>query len=98
MTIDEQIKILESNSEFERKEGDLQGCLNFRQLAEWLKDYKRLLGAIDAINTEIEELAKHPAFGDLSVGVSCGAVRCLEIVNKHTSGGDANENKDNRKV
>ena len=42
MTIDEQIKILESNSEFERKEGDLQGCLNFKQLAEWLKDYKRL--------------------------------------------------------
>lgn len=38
MTIDEQIKILESNSEFERKEGDLQGCLNFRQLSEWLKE------------------------------------------------------------
>lgn len=43
MTVDEQIKILESNSEFERKDGDLQGCLNFRQLANWLKDYKKLL-------------------------------------------------------
>jgi len=43
MTIDEQIKILESNAEYIRKEGDLQGHLNFRQLAEWLKDYKRLL-------------------------------------------------------
>lgn len=43
MTLDEQIKILENNAEFERKDGDLQGCLNFRQLAEWLKDYKRLL-------------------------------------------------------
>ena len=40
MTIDEQIKILESNAVFERINGDLQGCLNFRQLAEWLKDYK----------------------------------------------------------
>ena len=53
MTLDEQIKILESNAEFERKDGDLQGCLNFRQLAEWLKDYKRLLGAIEDIKAEI---------------------------------------------
>jgi hypothetical protein len=66
MTIDEQIKILESNSEFERKEGDLQGCLNFRQLAEWLKDYKRLKEqepCEDAISRQavldaIEELKK----------------------------------------
>ena len=41
MTLDEQIKLLESNAEFERKDGDLQGCLNFRQLAEWLKELKR---------------------------------------------------------
>lgn len=40
MTIDEQIKIFESNAEFERKYGDLQGCLNFRQLAKWLKELK----------------------------------------------------------
>ena len=66
MTIDEQIKILESNSEFERKEGDLQGCLNFKQLAEWLKDYKRLKEqepCDDAISRQavldaIEELKK----------------------------------------
>lgn len=43
MTLDEQIKILENNAEYIRKEGDLQGCLNFKQLAEWLKDYKNLL-------------------------------------------------------
>ena len=40
MTIDEQIKILEHNAEHERQEQDLQGCLNFRQLAEWLKELK----------------------------------------------------------
>ena len=40
MLIDEQIKILESNAEFERKDGDLQGCLNFRQLAEYQKELK----------------------------------------------------------
>jgi len=42
MTLDEQIEILENNAEFERKDGDLNSCLNFRQLVEWLKDYKRL--------------------------------------------------------
>ena len=38
MTLDEAIERYESNAEYERKEGDLQGCLNFRQLAEWLKE------------------------------------------------------------
>lgn len=41
MTIEEQITIFEHNAEHERKDGDLQGCLNFRQLAEWLKELKR---------------------------------------------------------
>ena len=54
MTLDEQIKLFESNAEFARKDGDLQGCLNFRQLVEWLKDYKRLLGAIEDIRAEIQ--------------------------------------------
>lgn len=85
--IDEQIKILESNAEFERKDGDLQGCLNFRQLAEWLKDYKRLLGAIDAIKEELES-AKYLNYGQLYYLVS-GLNKALEIIEKHTSGGDA---------
>lgn len=44
MTIDEAIKRFRNNAEYERTNGNLQGCLEFRQLAEWLKDYKRLLG------------------------------------------------------
>ena len=40
MTIEEQIAIFEHNAEHERKEGDLNNCLNFRQLAEWLKELK----------------------------------------------------------
>ena len=47
MTIEEQICIFEHNAEHERKGGDLNNCLHFRQLAEWLKDYKRLLGQED---------------------------------------------------
>ena len=43
MTLEEAIKRYTSNAEYERSHGSLQGCLEFRQLAEWLKDYKRLL-------------------------------------------------------
>ena len=38
MTIEEQITIFEHNAEHERKEGDLNNCLHFRQLAEWLRE------------------------------------------------------------
>lgn len=41
--LDEAIKRYTRNAEYERTHGSLQGCLEFRQLAEWLKDYKRLL-------------------------------------------------------
>ena len=30
-----------SNAEYERTHGNLQGCLEFRQLAEWLKELKK---------------------------------------------------------
>ena len=43
MTLDEAIERYTSNAEYERTHENLQGCLGFRQLAEWLKDYKRLL-------------------------------------------------------
>ncbi len=46
MTIEEQITIFEHNAEHERKEGDLNIYLNFRQLVEWLKElqiYRRNL-------------------------------------------------------
>lgn len=43
MTLDEAIERYTSNAEYERTHGNLQGCLEFRLLAEWLKDYKRLL-------------------------------------------------------
>ena len=42
MTLDKAIVRYTSNAEYERTHGSLQGCLEFRQLAEWLKDYKRL--------------------------------------------------------
>ena len=43
MTLEQAIDRYTNNAEYERTHGSLQGCLEFRQLAEWLKDYKRLL-------------------------------------------------------
>lgn len=40
MTIDEAIKRYTDNAEFERTHGHLQGCLDFRQLAKWLRELK----------------------------------------------------------
>lgn len=42
MTIDEAIARYKNNAEYERTHGNLQGCLEFIQLAEWLKELKRL--------------------------------------------------------
>ena len=42
MTLDEAIKRYISNAEYERTHGNLQGCLDFRQLVEWLMELKKL--------------------------------------------------------
>lgn len=42
MTLDEAIKRYIDNAEYERIHGSLQGCLEFKQLAEWLKELKQL--------------------------------------------------------
>lgn len=41
MTLVETIKRYIDNAEYERTHGNLQGCLEFKQLAEWLKELKR---------------------------------------------------------
>lgn len=38
---------------------------------------------LDKIRSEIMEFAKNPNFGDLSIGVSCGAMKALEIIDKY---------------
>jgi len=63
MTIDEQIKILESNAEFERKDGDLQGCLNFRQLAEWLQELKAHREAWEKVKRTVKAYLMLEEFG-----------------------------------
>lgn len=40
MSIDEAIKRYVDNAEYERTHGNLQGCLEFKQLAKWLKELR----------------------------------------------------------
>ena len=42
MKIEEKIKRYLDNAEYERTHGNLQGCLEFRQLSDWLKELKQL--------------------------------------------------------
>ena len=42
MTIDEAIKRYVDNANYERTHGNLQGCLEFKQLVKWMKELKQL--------------------------------------------------------
>ena len=52
-------------------------------IAQLRADRDRLQGALDKIRSEIEQFAKNPNFGDLSLGASCGAMKALEIIDKY---------------
>jgi len=40
MTLEEAIERYTRNAEYERTHGSLKGCLEFRQLAKWLKELR----------------------------------------------------------
>ena len=42
MTIDEAVTRYKNNAEHERAHGNLQGCLEFRQLVEWLEKLQKI--------------------------------------------------------
>lgn len=54
MTIDEVIERYTSNAEYERTHGNLQGCLEFRRLAGWLKELKEKRKLISKIKRAYE--------------------------------------------
>ena len=59
LTLDEAIERYTSNAEYERTHENLQGFLEFKQLAKWLRDYKKLLErepTLDKIIAEIEQV------------------------------------------
>lgn len=45
--IDEFINRFRHNAEHQRKIGDLHGCLEFRQLAEWLEQLQKIKQIVD---------------------------------------------------
>lgn len=55
MTLNEAIERFEHNAEFERRNGNLQGCLEFRQLVEWLSALQEYKDVLNKIRAEIEE-------------------------------------------
>lgn len=57
MTLDEAIERYTSNAEYERTHGNLQGCLEFRQLAEWLKELKAHREAWEKILDEMMDVS-----------------------------------------
>lgn len=58
MILDEVIERFTNNAEYERTHGNLQGCLEFRQLAEWLKELKENNDVLDKIRAEIDRQEK----------------------------------------
>lgn len=46
-TIEEAITRYKNNAEYERTHGNLQGCLEFKQLVEWIEELQRIQEIID---------------------------------------------------
>ena len=55
MTIDEAIERYESNAKYESTHGNLQGCLEFGQLAEWLRKYRKIVGIVSLNDEEFKQ-------------------------------------------
>lgn len=59
-----------------------------RQLAEWLKDYKRLLSAMDEIKAEINYVGAHSDYG-----IQCVYATAIAIIDKHMERVMQNDNE-----
>ena len=56
MTLDEAIKRYADNAEYERTHGNLQGCMEFKQLAEWLRKYQKIENIVNDCDLEAWEI------------------------------------------
>lgn len=53
MTIDEAITKYKNNAEYERTHGNLQGCLEFRQLTKWLEQLQQIQEIVNSKTTRL---------------------------------------------
>lgn len=56
LSLDEVIKRYKNNAEYERTHGNLQGCLEFRQLAKWLEELQKIEQILDDCDLEAWEV------------------------------------------
>lgn len=63
--LEEAIKRYTDNAEYERTHGNLQGCLDFRQLAEWLKALKEIWDSGDCNDCRNGQCEWRPKLGHL---------------------------------
>lgn len=81
MNLDEAIDRYTNNAEYERTHGSLHGCLEFKQLAEWLKDYKRLLEQ-QPCEDAISRQAVEDAIYDYSRSCDVNYAQIMEYIDK----------------
>ena len=78
INLDEAIKRYIDNAEYERTHGNLQGCLDFRQLAEWLKALKEIWDSGDCNDCRNRGCLYKPKLGHL-VRYNCPFYRKREV-------------------
>ena len=89
--LDEVIKIYTDNAEYVRQRGDLKGCMEFRELAEFLKECKKLLITCeDAVSREavingLASIAKAKAKSDAQKSMMGRAIFFVEQLQSVTS-------------
>lgn len=93
MTIDEAIKAYEEGAKCTWNGKPTVEAEECQQMADWLKDYKRLLGTIDAIKADIETyendcMLSCPNNDDCRDCNETTFKSIYNIIDKHTSGGD----------
>lgn len=65
MTLEEAIKRYTDNAEYERTHGNLQGCLDFKQLAEWLREFKAYRKSWEYLFATIYEIKSNAENDDI---------------------------------
>lgn len=71
MSIEEVITRYKNNAEYERTHGNLQGCLEFRQLAEWLEKLQKIQ---EIVNSKTTRLSYEEGFRQIKKVVEDGNV------------------------